>query len=145
MKETLNITLRQAGLRVTSPRIKIWHLLETVPQRHLSAEEVYQALREMGDEVSLATVYRVLNQFAEAGLVIRHHFEEGHSVFELDEGTHHDHLVCVQCGKVAEFVDEAIEERQSIIAKEAGFSITDHHLTIYGVCSVCCSAANPRA
>ncbi|MCD6056080.1 MAG: DNA-binding transcriptional dual regulator [Gammaproteobacteria bacterium] len=145
MKETLNITLRQAGLRVTSPRIKIWHLLETLPQRHLSAEEVYQALREMGDEVSLATVYRVLNQFAEAGLVIRHHFEEGHSVFELDEGTHHDHLVCVQCGKVAEFVDEAIEERQSIIAKEAGFSITDHHLTIYGVCSACCSAANLRA
>jgi Fur family transcriptional regulator, ferric uptake regulator len=145
MKETLNTTLRQAGLRVTSPRVKIWHILETVSQRHLSAEEVYQALREMGDDVSLATVYRVLNQFAEAGLVIRHHFEEGHSVFELDEGTHHDHLVCVQCGKVAEFVDEAIEERQSVIAKEADFSITDHHLTIYGVCSACRSAASPSA
>jgi Fur family ferric uptake transcriptional regulator len=107
--------LKKAGLKVTQPRRIILRLLENNPQRHLSAEEVYKALLEMEEDVGLATVYRVLTQFEAAGLVIRHHFESGLSVFELNEGCHHDHIVCVKCGKIVEFVDDIIEERQRAI------------------------------
>jgi Fur family transcriptional regulator, ferric uptake regulator len=98
---------------------------------------VYRTLLATGDDVGLATVYRVLTQFEEAGLVKRHHFEEGHSVFELNQGVHHDHLVCVKCGHVDEFVDDMIEKRQQAVAEKAGFQMTDHNLTIYGICAPC--------
>lgn len=129
--------LRRAGLKVTTPRLKILALLENAKPHHLNAESVYQQLKEQGDDVGLATVYRVLTQFESAGLVRRHHFEGGYSVFELEQGEHHDHLVCVQCGHVEEFVDDEIENRQAEIAKNAGFSLTDHHHTIYGICARC--------
>ena len=132
-----NQELRKAGLKVILPRVKILQMLESSPQRHLSAEDVYKALLESGEDVGLATVYRVLTQFESAGLVVRHHFEGGHSVFELDQGEHHDHLVCLQCGKVLEFMDPVIEERQEAIAKEYGFKITDHSLYLYGLCQQC--------
>ena len=132
-----NKELRKVGLKVTVPRIKILQMLEKADPHHLSAEDIYKTLLESGDDIALATVYRVLTQFEEAGLVKRHNFEGGHSVFELDQGEHHDHLVCVKCNRVEEFVDDAIERRQEQIAKNAGFTITDHHLTIYGVCNNC--------
>jgi Fur family transcriptional regulator, ferric uptake regulator len=132
-----NQDLRNAGLKVTLPRMKILHILEQTVSRHLSAEDVYRILVESGEEVGLATVYRVLTQFEEAGLVERHYFEGGHSVFELHQGTHHDHLVCVKCGRVEEFLDEMIEKRQMQIAKKAGYEITDHSLNIYGICGEC--------
>lgn len=132
-----NSNLKKAGLKVTLPRIKILQILENAPQHHLSAEDVYRVLLESGEDIGLATVYRVLTQFEEAGLVMRHNFAEGHSVFELDSGAHHDHLVCVKCGKVKEFVDAMIEERQQYVAKQAGYMITDHHLNIYGICAEC--------
>ena len=117
--------------------MKILQILENEKDHHLSAEDVYRLLGESGEEIGLATVYRVLTQFEEAGLVIRHNFAEGHSVFELDSGMHHDHLVCVKCGHVEEFVDPIIEERQKFVAEKAGFAITDHSLNIYGVCGDC--------
>jgi len=129
--------LQKAGLKATLPRVKILKFLETTEMRHLSAEDVYKSMLESGDEVGLATIYRVLTQFETAGLVTRHHFEGGNSVFELNEGKHHDHIVCVKCGKVEEFYDEIIEERQHRIAEKNGFTITDHALTIYGVCLDC--------
>ncbi|WP_197722167.1 ferric iron uptake transcriptional regulator [Sulfuriflexus mobilis] len=129
--------IKKAGLKVTLPRVKILEILENSELRHLSAEDVYKQLLEGGEEVGLATVYRVLTQFEGAGLVTRHHFEGGHSVFELEEGKHHDHIVCVKCGKIEEFVDETIEQRQRDIAKKAGFEITDHCLYIYGICKDC--------
>lgn len=129
--------LKSAGLKATLPRIKILQMLERSPARHLSAEDVYKSLLEGGEDVGLATVYRVLTQFESAGLVSRHHFEGGHSMFELNEGKHHDHILCVKCGKVEEFMDEMIEERQRAIAKKAGFSMTDHSLYIYGICAAC--------
>ena len=132
-----NTRIKQAGLKVTLPRVKILNTLETSDTRHLSAEDVYKALLHKGEEIGLATVYRVLTQFEGAGLVCRHHFEGGQSMFELDRGTHHDHLVCVKCGKVVEFLEEAIEERQRAIAREHGFSLEDHSLVIYGKCSDC--------
>lgn len=132
-----NTDLKKAGLKVTVPRLKILEILEHSKERHLSAEDVYRVLIESGEEIGLATVYRVLTQFEEAGLVIRHHFEEGHSVFEVDQGLHHDHLVCVKCGRVEEFVDSIIEQRQQAVAKRAGFVITDHSLNIYGTCQGC--------
>lgn len=136
-----NQELKKAGLKVTAPRVKILHILETSLQsvdiRHLSAEDIYKKLLEMGDDVGLATVYRVLTQFESAGLVIRHHFEGGHSVFELDDGKHHDHLVCIKCRQVVEFIDPVIEQRQEAIAKEKQFRMTDHALYIYGVCIRC--------
>lgn len=122
---------------MTAPRIKILHILETAESRHMSAEDIYKALLELGDDVGLATVYRVLTQFEAAELVIRHHFEGGHSVFELDDGKHHDHLVCIKCGHVVEFVDSIIEERQQTIAHEKKFKMTDHSLNIYGICEEC--------
>ena len=127
--------IRDAGLKVTLPRVKILQVLEINEARHMSAEDVYRALMERGEEIGLATVYRVLTQFEGAGLVCRHHFEGGQSVFELDRGQHHDHIVCIHCGKVEEFFDDGIEKRQKAIAKERGFNISDHSLVIYGDCT----------
>ncbi|MCP4041776.1 MAG: ferric iron uptake transcriptional regulator [Gammaproteobacteria bacterium] len=126
--------LKKAGLKATLPRMRILHLLENTPKRHMSAEDVYKALLDSGEDVGLATVYRVLTQFEAAGLVSRHFFEGGHSVFELNEGSHHDHIVCNQCGKVEEFLDETIEKCQQKIAKKHGYSLSDHSLIIYGDC-----------
>ena len=130
--------LRKAGLKVTLPRMKILDILESSGSvRHQSAEDVYKALLDSGEDIGLATVYRVLTQFESAGLVKRHHFEGGHSVFELNQGSHHDHILCVKCGRVDEFVDEIIEQRQKDIAKELGYEMTDHCLYMYGICSKC--------
>jgi len=129
--------IRAAGLKVTLPRMKILDMLENSGKRHLSAEDMYKALLEEGEEIGLATVYRVLTQFEGAGLVNRHHFEGGNSVFELSQGEHHDHILCVKCGRIDEFHDEVIEQRQRDIAEETGYEMTDHSLYIYGVCSGC--------
>lgn len=129
--------LRKAGLKVTVPRMKILETLARSENRHMSAEELYKALMDAGEEIGLATVYRVLTQFENAGLVARHHFESGQSVFELDEGEHHDHILCVKCGRVDEFLDEVIEERQIHIAESRGYRMTDHSLYIYGICPDC--------
>ncbi|MDX5299162.1 MAG: ferric iron uptake transcriptional regulator, partial [Gammaproteobacteria bacterium] len=118
-----NIELRKAGLKVTLPRVKILNILENVEEHHLSAEDVYKKLLEAGDDVGLATVYRVLTQFEAAGLVLRHNFEGGHAVFELARDDHHDHMVCSRTGQVIEFCDPIIEERQKAIADEYGFEI----------------------
>jgi Fur family ferric uptake transcriptional regulator len=126
--------LRRAGLKITIPRMKILEILATDQPRHMSAEDVYRRLLDSNEDIGLATVYRVLTQFESAGIVTRHHFEGGSAVFELNEGTHHDHIVCVDCGRVAEFSDESIEERQRQIAARLGFTITDHSLTLHGHC-----------
>ena len=126
--------LKKAGLKITLPRMKVLEILESSQQRHLSAEDVYRALIEKGSEVGLATVYRVLTQFEAAGLVVRHHFEGGQSVFELDSGRHHDHLVCMKCGRVEEFMNETIEEIQHKVAKDAGFRLVEHSLVLYVDC-----------
>lgn len=126
-----NIELRKAGLKVTLPRVKIMQILDASEQRHMSAEDVYKALMEAGDDVGLATVYRVLTQFENAGLVIRHNFDGGHAVFELDDGEHHDHIVCVDSGEVFEFYDEKIEQRQREIVEEMGYELVDHSLVLY--------------
>ncbi len=132
-----NPNLKKAGLKATLPRVKILEILENNALRHMSAEDMYKALLETGEDVGLATVYRVLTQFETAGLVERHHFEGGQSVFELNQGEHHDHILCISCGKVDEFSDEIIEQRQRAIAKKAGYAMTDHSLYIYGVCTEC--------
>ena len=132
-----NSDLKKAGLKITTPRRKILEIMESAKDHHMSAENIYRLLLDSGEEIGLATVYRVLTQFQEAGLVVRHNFEGDQAVFELDHGQHHDHLVCVKCGKVEEFVDEAIEKRQLEIANKAGYQITDHSLNIYGFCSRC--------
>ena len=129
--------LKKAGLKVTLPRMKILEFLERSKVRHQSAEDIYRALLDDGEEIGLATVYRVLTQFEAAGLVERHHFESGQAVFELSEKGHHDHIVCVTCGKVEEFFDEMIENRQREIAKDKGYKVTDHSLTLYGQCPDC--------
>ena len=129
--------LRKAGLKATLPRGRILEALETSTARHLSAEDVYRLMMEAGEEVGLATIYRVLTQFEVAGLVIRHNFEGGKSVFELDNRDHHDHLVCGNCGKIQEFADETIENLQDKIAAAHDFEITDHTLVIYGNCGEC--------
>lgn len=126
--------LKKAGLKATLPRLKILSILEEARVRHMTAEDVYKALLEMGEEVGLATVYRVLTQFEAAGLVIRHNFEGGRSVFEMNQGGHHDHIVCVECGEVFEFYDPAIEERQRKVAETMGFHVDSHSLDMYGVC-----------
>ena len=126
--------LKKAGLKTTVPRLKILTILEEAKVRHMSAEDVYRKLLDADEEIGLATVYRVLTQFEDAGLVIRHHFEGGRSVFELNEGGHHDHMVCLECGQVFEFYDKRIEERQKQIAAESGFCIEDHSLYLYGLC-----------
>ncbi|MBN2887648.1 MAG: ferric iron uptake transcriptional regulator [Chromatiaceae bacterium] len=129
--------IREAGLKVTAPRVKILHILETSDKRHLSAEDVYRELIGQDAEIGLATVYRVLTQFEAAGLVCRRHFEGGQALFELNRGHHHDHLICVKCGEVVEFTDRLIEDRQASIAAEHHFEIEDHSLVIYGVCPRC--------
>lgn len=126
--------LKKAGLKATLPRLKILGILEHAENRHMSAEDVYRGLLESGEEVGLATVYRVLTQFQNAGLVIRHNFEGGRSVFEINHGEHHDHIVCVECGRVFEFYDAAIEQRQRKVAQEQGFIIDEHAHSLYGVC-----------
>jgi Fur family transcriptional regulator, ferric uptake regulator len=127
--------LKNIGLKATTPRLKILDLFETSDRRHMTAEDVYRRLMEEGMDVGLATVYRVLTQFEQAGLLIRHHFDSDRAVYELSQGGHHDHLVCLQCGRVEEFFDEAIETRQKQIAKARGFSIHDHSLQIYADCT----------
>ncbi len=126
--------LRKAGLKVTLPRLKILDILEGSALRHLSAEDIYKQLIESREDIGLATVYRVLTQFETAGLVTRHHFEDGQAVFELNQGEHHDHIVCLDCGRVEEFLDQGIEARQEAIAKERGFEIRHHALVMYGHC-----------
>jgi Fur family ferric uptake transcriptional regulator len=123
--------LRKAGLKVTLPRLKILEILESQEDSHLSAEDIYRNLLESGEDIGLATVYRVLTQFESAGLVNRHNFEGGHSVFELDSGEHHDHMVCVETGDVIEFVNDEIENIQHSIADKHGYEIVDHNLVLY--------------
>ena len=127
--------LKNVGLKSTLPRLKVLSLFESATERHMSAEDVYKLLLASGDDVGLATVYRVLTQFEQAGLLTRHNFEGGKSVFELNQGKHHDHIVCLQCGHVEEFYDAAIETRQEKVAAERGFSIRDHSLHIYADCT----------
>jgi len=129
-----NQDLKRAGLKITLPRMKILEILESSDKKHLSAEDIYRVLLDSGEEIGLATIYRVLTQFEGAGLVIRHHFETGQALFELERGKHHDHLICVKCGKIIEFVDETIEAKQKEIAAKNGFRISDHSLIIYGIC-----------
>ena len=129
--------LKDAGLKITAPRVKILQILESSPVRHLSAEDVYRMLLTNNEEIGLATVYRVLTQFETAGLAIRHHFEEGHSVFELAGTSHHDHLVCIKCGHVEEFNNPEIESLQRTIAAKLGYELTDHNLNMYGYCPKC--------
>ena len=126
--------LRKAGLKVTLPRIKILEILSTATPRHMSAEDIYKHLLESHEDIGLATVYRVLTQFEAAGLVSRHHFEDGMAVFEINHGSHHDHIVCVDCGRVEEFMDSGIEERQTAVAQRLGFEIRDHSLILHGTC-----------
>ncbi len=127
--------LKKAGLKVTLPRLKILEILTHRQQkRHLSAEDIYKILLEQGEEIGLATVYRVLTQFESVGLVTRHYFDGTLALFELNRGEHHDHIICVQCGRIEEFVDDVIEEHQRAIAEDRGFRITSHSLIIYGEC-----------
>ena len=123
--------LRKAGLKITLPRLKILEILEATRSRHMSAEDIYKHLLQSGEDIGLATVYRVLTQFEAAGLVTRHNFEGGHSVFELDDGDHHDHMVCVDSGEVMEFVSEEIERLQHEIAEKHGYELIDHSLILY--------------
>jgi Fur family ferric uptake transcriptional regulator len=129
-----NKDLQRVGLKATLPRLKILQILETSDTHHLSAEDVYRELLEAGEDVGLATIYRVLTQFEAAGLVTRHHFESGHAVFELERGHHHDHVVCLQCGKVEEFYDQTIEDRQKAVVNKMCYEIKDLALVIYGNC-----------
>lgn len=130
-----NKELKKAGLKVTLPRLKILEILQQPDNQHISAEEVYKILIDQGEEIGLATVYRVLNQFDDAGILLRHHFEGGKSVFEISQKAHHDHLVCLKCGKVIEFEDPIIEDRQDQIAKEHNIKLTHHSLYLYGECT----------
>jgi Fur family ferric uptake transcriptional regulator len=123
--------LREAGLKVTLPRLKILQIFENAEQRHMSAEDMYKELLDTGEDIGLATVYRVLTQFESAGLVTRHNFEGGHSIFELDDGEHHDHMVCVETGEVIEFSNDEIERLQHKMAEENGYELLDHNLVLY--------------
>ena len=127
--------LKNAGLKATLLRLKVLSLFENSKDRHLSAEDIYKVMLNAGEDVGLATVYRVLTQFEQAGLLMRHHFESGKAVFELNSGGHHDHVVCVKCGRVEEFYDAEIEKRQESAAAKLGFTMQDHALTIYGMCN----------
>ena len=126
--------LKAAGLKITTPRMRILNLLSEIEQPHVSAEQVYQTLRDSGDDIGLATVYRVLTQFEQAGLVERHFFSGNEAVFELADDEHHDHLVCLDCGKVLEFTNATIEQEQEKVAKKLGFKLRDHTLHLYGEC-----------
>jgi len=130
-----NEELKRAGLKITLPRIKILTILQDPNNQHISAEDVYKLLLDQKEEIGLATVYRVLNQFDDAGIVTRHHFEGGKSVFELSHKKHHDHLVCLKCGKVVEFEDDVIEQRQTDIADSHNIKLTNHSLYLYGECN----------
>lgn len=127
--------LKEAGLKVTSPRLKVLEVLKATPDQHVSAEELYKMMIEQDEEIGLATIYRVLNQFDDAGIVTRHHFEGGKSVFELSDKHHHDHLVCLKCGRVIEFEDEVIEERQLKVSEKYNIKLTHHSLYLYGECN----------
>ncbi len=127
--------LKSIGLKATVPRLKILEIFQERRQRHMSAEDVYRELLHENQDIGLATVYRVLTQFEQAGLLKRSNFESGRAVFELNEGTHHDHLVCLQCGRVEEFYDPEIEKRQQKVAKDRGFALQDHALALYGTCT----------
>jgi Fur family ferric uptake transcriptional regulator len=127
--------LKSSGLKATLPRIKILEVFQQTVQRHLTAEDVYKVLLADGSDVGLATVYRVLMQFEQAGILSRNHFESGKSVFELNEGKHHDHLVCLDCGRVEEFFDAEIEKRQRAVAQARGFDLQEHALSLYAVCA----------
>lgn len=129
--------LKDNGLKVTGPRLKILDLFETHPEEHLSAEDVYRMLLEEKIEIGVATIYRVLTQFEQAGILLRHHFESGKAVYELNTGGHHDHIVCIKCSKVSEFHNQVIENLQAEIAREHGYRIVDHALYLYGVCEAC--------
>ena len=132
-----SVELKKAGLKATLPRVRVLEVLDRSGKRHMSAEDVYKALLDSGDNVGIATVYRVLTQFESAHLVLRHHFEGAQSVFELNKGDHHDHILCLKCNRIEEFADPVIEQRQAEIAQRAGFTMTDHSLYIYGVCASC--------
>ena len=127
--------LKSSGLKATLPRIKILDIFQRAQQRHMTAEDVFKILLSEGSDIGLATVYRVLMQFEQAGILSRNHFESGKSVFELNEGQHHDHLVCLDCGHVEEFHDPEIEKRQTAVAKARGFTIADHALSLYAHCT----------
>lgn len=127
--------LKNIGLKATMPRLKILEIFQTSAERHLSAEDVYRILLADNMDIGLATVYRVLTQFEQAGLLSRNNFESGKAIFELNEGTHHDHLVCLDCGRVEEFYDAEIERRQQAVAKERGFALQEHALSLYGNCT----------
>jgi Fur family ferric uptake transcriptional regulator len=127
--------LKSSGLKATLPRMKILEVFQNTTQRHMTAEDVYKLLLTEGSDIGLATVYRVLMQFEQAGLLSRNHFESGKSVFELNEGKHHDHLVCLDCGRVEEFYDAEIEQRQNAIAVKRGFDLQEHALSLYAVCT----------
>ncbi|NUF78970.1 ferric iron uptake transcriptional regulator [Snodgrassella sp. ESL0323] len=129
--------LKDSGLKVTGPRLKILELFEAEPELHMSAEDVYRRLLDDGVEIGVATIYRVLTQFEQANILLRHHFETGKAVYELNRGGHHDHLVCIKCGKVTEFCSEEIEKLQKKIADDNGYRIVDHALYMYGVCTEC--------
>ena len=129
--------LKNSGLKATLPRIKVLEVFQKTNQRHMSAEDVFKTLLAEGSDVGLATVYRVLMQFEQAGILSRNHFESGKAVFELNEGKHHDHMVCVSCGKVEEFYDAEIERRQQHIAKSRGYELHDHSLSLYVLCQDC--------
>lgn len=139
------LQLKKAGLKVTSPRIKILEILKNPNNQHISAEDVYKILLEKNEEIGLATVYRVLNQFDDAGIVSRHHFEGGRSVFELSAKDHHDHLVCLTCGHVFEFEDDVIERRQLEVAQANNIRLTNHSLYLYGECKVPETCENNQA
>jgi Fur family transcriptional regulator, ferric uptake regulator len=138
-------SLRKAGLKVTLPRMKILEILEGSADHHLSAEDIYRSLLASHEDIGLATVYRVLTQLEAAGLISRHRFEGGMAVFELKPDSHHDHVVCVNCGRVEEFVDRDIEERQRAVAKRLDYQLCDHSLILYGRCALCASKANARS
>ena len=137
--------LKSSGLKATLPRLRILNLFESKTQRHMSADDVYRLLMQDGIDVGLATVYRVLTQFEHAGLLKRHHFESGKAVFELNQGGHHDHLVCIQCGRVEEFYDADIEKRQEAVARERGFKIHEHSLYLYADCTKARCPNKPKA
>lgn len=139
MSEQMDISkeLRDLGLKVTLPRLRILQLFHERPVKHLSAEEIYRLLLNEEINVGFSTIYRVLMQFAEAGILSRHHFESGTAVFELKEESHHDHLICTVCSRVEEFLDKEIERRQEEIAKALGFVLQEHSLSLYGICSTC--------
>ena len=129
--------LKNTGLKATLPRLKILEIFQTGGQRHMTAEDVFRVLLNERSDIGLATVYRVLTQFEQAGILERSHFESGKAVYELNEGTHHDHLICTSCGKVEEFYDAEIERRQQLIAKDKGWILQDHAMSLYGLCADC--------